>query len=97
LGEYPLFGLPAVLVPYPHAWQYQKTNAKYLTQHGAAVMINDNELATSLSSIVLGLMNDADLLNQMSSAMQSLARRSAADHIASIMTELAASAKSIRK
>jgi UDP-N-acetylglucosamine--N-acetylmuramyl-(pentapeptide) pyrophosphoryl-undecaprenol N-acetylglucosamine transferase len=24
IGEYPLFGLPAVLVPYPHAWRYQE-------------------------------------------------------------------------
>ncbi len=41
LGEYPLFGLPAVLVPYPHAWRYQKVNADYLTRRGAAIILED--------------------------------------------------------
>ncbi len=38
LGELPLFGLPAVLVPYPHAWRYQHQNAEFLRSHGGAVI-----------------------------------------------------------
>jgi len=52
LGEYPLFGLPAVLVPYPHAWRYQKTNAEYLAQRGAAVILKDEELGDRLLATV---------------------------------------------
>ena len=39
LGEYPVFELPSILVPYPLAWRYQKTNASYLVNQGAAVLI----------------------------------------------------------
>ena len=41
LGELPLFGLPAVLIPYPYAWRYQKVNADYLAKHGAALVLED--------------------------------------------------------
>src|SRR5512138_3348800 len=48
LGEYPLFGLPAILVPYPHAWRYQKVNADYLTRRGAAIILPDPRLNDEL-------------------------------------------------
>ncbi len=39
-----LFGLPAVLVPYPHAWRYQKVNADYLARRGAAIVLTNERL-----------------------------------------------------
>ncbi|MGD2156174.1 MAG: UDP-N-acetylglucosamine--N-acetylmuramyl-(pentapeptide) pyrophosphoryl-undecaprenol N-acetylglucosamine transferase [Anaerolineales bacterium] len=97
LGEFPLFGLPAILVPYPHAWHYQKINAQYLAQHGAAIKIKDEELKSSITSSVLNLINDSDRLNQMSVAMQSLASPGAVDRIANILITMAVSNKKFDK
>ncbi len=72
LAEGPLFGTPAVLVPYPHAWRTQKINADYLAERGAAVRLNDEDLDTKLGSTVLGLLADRARLNEMKRAAHSL-------------------------
>jgi undecaprenyldiphospho-muramoylpentapeptide beta-N-acetylglucosaminyltransferase len=82
LGEYPLFGLPAVLVPYPYAWRYQKVNADYLAARGAAIRLDDEALAIRLASEVLGLLDDPARLSQMRLAAQAAARPGAAGRIA---------------
>lgn len=89
LGEYPLFGLPAVLVPYPYAWRYQRTNAEYLVSRGAAVMIRDEALDSELIPTVLELMADPGRLKSMSRAAAELARPRAADQIAEQLSALA--------
>jgi UDP-N-acetylglucosamine--N-acetylmuramyl-(pentapeptide) pyrophosphoryl-undecaprenol N-acetylglucosamine transferase len=81
LGEYPLFGLPAILVPYPHAWRYQKVNADYLVRHGAAVVIEDGELSSHLLPIVKELLSQPQKLASMQAAMQQLAHPEAAAEI----------------
>ncbi len=82
LGESPLFGLPTALVPYPHAWRYQRVNAQYLVEHGAAVTIEDADLPEKLLPLALGLMGDRERLAQMKAAMLDLARPQAAEAIA---------------
>ncbi len=78
LGEFPLFGLPAILVPYPYAWRYQKVNAEYLAQQGAAVIVNDEELPKRIVPLVIDLMCDTGQLAGMRVAMQSLNKPDAA-------------------
>ncbi|NOH13297.1 MAG: UDP-N-acetylglucosamine--N-acetylmuramyl-(pentapeptide) pyrophosphoryl-undecaprenol N-acetylglucosamine transferase, partial [Chloroflexi bacterium] len=90
LGEFPLFGLPAVLVPYPYAWRYQRINAEYLVENDAALMLRDENLTTELQSLVLELIQDQVRLRQMSAAMRDLAVPDAAHNIASVLKEMVA-------
>jgi UDP-N-acetylglucosamine--N-acetylmuramyl-(pentapeptide) pyrophosphoryl-undecaprenol N-acetylglucosamine transferase len=89
LGEYPLFGLPAILVPYPYAWRYQKVNAGFLEDHGAAILLRDEDLEDKLLSLVLDLLHDPQRLASMSRAMRSLATPDAAFKIAALINEMA--------
>jgi UDP-N-acetylglucosamine--N-acetylmuramyl-(pentapeptide) pyrophosphoryl-undecaprenol N-acetylglucosamine transferase len=81
LGEYPLFGLPAILVPYPHAWRYQKVNADYLVQRGAAVMLEDGKLSDQILPTVKDLLSQPQKLASMHLAMQRLSHPEAAAEI----------------
>jgi len=90
LGEYPLFGLPAILVPYPHAWRYQKVNADYLEARGAALRLNDEDLPRRLVSEVRGLLTDTARLAGMRAAAQAAATPEAARRIAQELVALSA-------
>ena len=65
LGEFPQYGLPAILVPYPYAWRYQHVNADYLVQNGAAVVVRDEQLSTALLPGIQTLLNDPTRLESM--------------------------------
>ena len=89
LGEYPLFGLPAILVPYPHAWRYQKVNADYLTRRGAAITLEDHRLNDDLQVTLNVLIENPNKLKAMRAAMFELSHPRAAEKIASALVELA--------
>jgi len=89
LGEYPLFGLPAVLVPYPYAWRYQKVNADYLAEQNAAVILQDELLNDKLLHVLKDLLINQHKLEAMRAAARKLSRPAAADAIASQLFELA--------
>lgn len=93
LGELPHFGLPAILVPYPFAWRYQRENAEYLRANGGAEMVEDDDLETRFASIVFGLMNDSEKLGKMSRAMKAMSQPDAAEKIADMIERAARSSK----
>jgi UDP-N-acetylglucosamine--N-acetylmuramyl-(pentapeptide) pyrophosphoryl-undecaprenol N-acetylglucosamine transferase len=88
LGEYPLFGLPAILVPYPHSWRYQKVNADYLTRRGAAVILQDHRLNDELLTTLNVLLDNPNKLKAMRAAMFELSHPRAAEKIANALIEL---------
>ncbi|MCC6259247.1 MAG: undecaprenyldiphospho-muramoylpentapeptide beta-N-acetylglucosaminyltransferase [Anaerolineales bacterium] len=89
LGEYPRFGLPAVLVPYPYAWRYQKVNADYLVRQNAAVLLPDELLKDKLLPVLKNLLHDRRKLNEMSAALKLLSQPNAAETIADLVWKAA--------
>jgi UDP-N-acetylglucosamine--N-acetylmuramyl-(pentapeptide) pyrophosphoryl-undecaprenol N-acetylglucosamine transferase len=82
-------GRPAILIPYPHATaDHQATNARWMAEGGAAVVIPDVELTPErLSATVAELLADEDRLREMSIAARRLAKPDAAERIAQVVLE----------
>ncbi len=89
LGEYPHFGIPAILVPYPHAWRYQKVNADYLESQGAAITLADEKMPEGLTPLILDLIRNETRRKKMRQAMLDLAHPKAAAQIAAQILALA--------
>jgi len=80
-------GLPAILVPYPHATaDHQTLNARHF--EGGAVVVPQRELAT-VPGLVRSLLADPKRLARMSAEMRRLARPDAAKVIAEELIALA--------
>jgi UDP-N-acetylglucosamine--N-acetylmuramyl-(pentapeptide) pyrophosphoryl-undecaprenol N-acetylglucosamine transferase len=77
-------GRPAILVPYPHATaDHQTSNARYMEQAGAAVVIPDAELdGPRLAREVAALLGAPQRTAAMAKAARAVARPDAADVIA---------------
>lgn len=89
LGESPLFGLPSILVPYPYAWRYQKVNADYLVEHGAAIRLDDEKLSSELQPLLLNLLEDQERRERMKAAAEQLHRPGAATRLAALILDTA--------
>jgi UDP-N-acetylglucosamine--N-acetylmuramyl-(pentapeptide) pyrophosphoryl-undecaprenol N-acetylglucosamine transferase len=78
------YGLPAVLVPYPHAsGNHQEANARWMEHAGAATVLVDADLTPdSLRAEVDALVDDEPRRAAMAAASAALARPDAAREIA---------------
>jgi len=85
LSELALFGLPSILIPYPHHKDYhQMENARIFLRAGAAAVIEEKKnTSADLASSVSSLIADAPALLKMHHAARGLARPDAAETVAS--------------
>jgi UDP-N-acetylglucosamine--N-acetylmuramyl-(pentapeptide) pyrophosphoryl-undecaprenol N-acetylglucosamine transferase len=90
IAELSQVGLPAVLVPYPHApHDHQTHNAQILVQAGAAMLLPDNVISAISLEVLLGGL-DSRRRAEMAAAALKTARPDAARQLARWVTELAA-------
>jgi UDP-N-acetylglucosamine--N-acetylmuramyl-(pentapeptide) pyrophosphoryl-undecaprenol N-acetylglucosamine transferase len=84
-------GLPAILVPYPHATgDHQTHNARHMERAGAAVVVADHELdGPRLAQEVGALLSAPERLAAMGAAAARAARPDAAERIADELLRLA--------
>jgi UDP-N-acetylglucosamine--N-acetylmuramyl-(pentapeptide) pyrophosphoryl-undecaprenol N-acetylglucosamine transferase len=85
------YGLPAVLIPYPHATaDHQTANARWMEQGGAATVIADAALTPQdLRAAVDAILLDDARLAEMAAASARLARPDAARDVAHAVLEAA--------
>jgi UDP-N-acetylglucosamine--N-acetylmuramyl-(pentapeptide) pyrophosphoryl-undecaprenol N-acetylglucosamine transferase len=85
-------GLPAILVPYPHATaDHQTKNARHFERAGAAVVVPETELRR-VPELARSLLGDPARLAALREAMLRLARPHAAEEIAQELVRLARAA-----
>lgn len=90
LAELSALGIPAILVPYPHATaDHQTENAQALARAGGAIVIRDDELdARTLVDACRPLFTDPAELVRMGSASRAFGRPDAADNLARLVVNL---------
>lgn len=92
VAELAAAGVGAILVPYPHAVDdHQTGNARYLSEAGAGVLIQQAELSVErLQALLAELLDDRPRLLDMARAARELALPDAARRVADSCLELAA-------
>jgi UDP-N-acetylglucosamine--N-acetylmuramyl-(pentapeptide) pyrophosphoryl-undecaprenol N-acetylglucosamine transferase len=70
IAEIVALRVPSILIPYPYARKHQLSNARFLAEKNAAVLIEENEeLGNILKEKIIDLKNNSDRLRQLSQAL----------------------------
>jgi UDP-N-acetylglucosamine--N-acetylmuramyl-(pentapeptide) pyrophosphoryl-undecaprenol N-acetylglucosamine transferase len=87
LAELAIVGLPAVLIPYPHAADdHQAENAAELVEAGAAIMVRQETLnGPDLGRKLVALLSDRERLQSMGAAMKTCGHPDAAEAIVELV------------
>ena len=87
IAELTALGLPAVLVPYPHATgDHQRHNAEALERIGAAALVPDDQLdGRRLVETVAPLLTDPEHRARVAAAARTFGRRDAATNVAQLI------------
>jgi len=91
VAELTAVGKAAILVPYPFAADdHQRANAAVLADHGAGVLILDEELTGErLAEAVISLASDRERLAEMEAAARGLAVPDAAERVVRVCEDVA--------
>jgi UDP-N-acetylglucosamine--N-acetylmuramyl-(pentapeptide) pyrophosphoryl-undecaprenol N-acetylglucosamine transferase len=89
IAELTVLGIPAVLVPYPHATGgHQTANARALEHAGGAVAVEDDELdGASLHAALAPLLSDPQRHAEVAAASKAFGRPDAATNVARLVLE----------
>ena len=90
LTELSAFGLPTILIPYPHAADdHQTKNAEVFTRARAAVMVQESDLtSTRLLSIISDLLNHQAVRQSLQENMRLLSPKNSAALVCAAIEEL---------
>jgi UDP-N-acetylglucosamine--N-acetylmuramyl-(pentapeptide) pyrophosphoryl-undecaprenol N-acetylglucosamine transferase len=88
IAEMTCLGLPAILVPYPHAGGHQKENAKVVVECGGARQIPDEEVGEKLRVEVESLLTNSKLLADMSDKSRLASQPQAAQNVFDVCCEV---------
>lgn len=90
LAEITALGVPSVLVPSPNVTNnHQEHNARSLSDHGAAVLLKEEELGGQrLTELLTELLQDRQRLQEMAAASRALGLPDAAERMASVIRNL---------
>lgn len=95
LAELGVYGVPAIIIPYPYAaGNHQAKNAAIPESAAAAIVINDEELsAEKIASTIEALCKDPERLDAMAKSMLETGKPEAANDLANLVIEVAGGVK----